>query len=304
MRGLGFRYVVGVICVALLGSGTLSGCGPSSEPPAEKMGPRSPEMGLRWLHSPENPKDECPSKQVINVELRDPDLQYEGSFNLVLKLKINNLGDPVEHSSTFVKTSETTGYFDLTVGETLPKQSVRSGSNELIAFVSEDWDRDTDGGVPLSDRSLVGSIYVSDCDEEQVMSSSAAPESAAETAAAEPDTETSAEPDNDVEQPVSDLKAEFHFGKTSGCPFMQAVDVAGVADTADVSLKLSIDGEPVKHTAEFITEGEYVKEASTDISIVAGDDFKTELEGEHLKVEVSDGVGSVTKEGKFTPDSS
>ena len=270
MRGLGFRYVVGVICVALLGSGTLSGCR-ASEPPAA-TGLRSPEMGLTWLHSPENPKGECPSKQVINAEVIDPDLQYEGSFNLVLKLKINNLGDPVEHSSTFVKTSETTGYFDLTVGETLPRQSVRSGSNELIAYVSEDWDRDTDDGVPLSDRSLKGGIYVSDCDEEQ---------------------------------PVSDLKAKFHFGKTSGCPFIQAVDVAGVADNAHVSLKLSIDGDPVKHTAEFITEGEYVEEGFDGyFDLVAGDDFDATLEGEHtLKVEVSDGVGSVTIEGKFTADS-
>lgn len=288
MRGLGFRYFVGVMCVALLGSGTLSGCGASDSP---ERGRRSPEMGLRWLHSPENPKGECPSKQVINVELRDPDLQYEGSFNLVLELKINNLGDPVEHSSTFVKTSETTGFFDLTVGETLPRQSVRSGSNELIAYVSEVWDKTTDDGVPLMDRSLVGGIYVSDCDQEQVMSSSAAPE-----------------PDSDVEQPVSDLKAVFHFANsadTFGCPFMQVVDVAGVADNADVSLKFSIDGTPVEHTAEFTTEDEYVQEGFDGyFDLVAGDNFDATLEGEHtLKVEVSDGVGSVTIEGKFTADS-
>ena len=284
MRGLGFRYVVGVICVALLGSGTLSGCGASNYP--------APEMDLGWLHSPENPKGECPSKQVINVEVNDPDRQYEGPLNLELRLYINDeeTQDPVEHSSTFVKTSRTTGYFDLTVGETLPRQSVRSGSNRLHAYVSEDWDRDTDDWSPLSERNLLGGIYVSDCVQEQVMSSSAAPEPAPE-------------PDN--QQPVSDLKAEFHFGKTSGCPFMQAVDVAGVSDNADVSLKLSIDGEAVKHTAEFITEGEYVKEGFDGyFDLVAGDDFKTELEGEHtLKVEVSDGVGSVTIEGKFTADS-
>ena len=266
MRGLGFRYVVGVICVALLGSGALSGCGASNYP--------APEMDLGWLHSPENPKGECPSKQVINVEVNDPDRQYEGPLNLELRLYINDeeTQDPVEHSSTFVKTSRTTGYFDLTVGETLPRQSVRSGSNRLHAYVSEVRDRETDFWTSLDNSDLLGGIYVSDCDEEQ---------------------------------PVSDLKAEFHFGKTSGCPFMQAVDVAGVSDNADVSLKLSIDGEPVKHTAEFITEGEYVKEGFDGyFDLVAGDDFKTELEGEHtLKVEVTDGVGSVTIEGKFTADS-
>jgi len=113
------------------------------------------------------------------------------------------------------------------------------------------------------------------------------------------------DPVNDVEQPVSDLKAEFHFSNTFGCPFMQVVDVAGAADNADVSLKLSIDGTPVEHSAEFITEGEYVEEGFDGyFDLVAGDDFKTELEGEHtLQVEVSDGVGSVTIEGKFTADS-
>lgn len=266
MRGLGFRSVVGVMCVALLGSGTLSGCGKEEIRPAE--------MSLSWLHVPENPKGECPSKQVINVEVNDLDFQYKGPLNLVLRLYINDeeIQDPVEHSSTFVKTSGTTGYFDLTVGETLPRQSVRSGSNTLHAYVSEVFDRDTDDWEPLSGRDLIGTIYVSDCDEEQ---------------------------------PVSNLKAEFHFGQTSGCPFIQVVDVAGAADNADVSLKLSIDGEPVKHTAEFITEGEYVKEGFDGyFDLVAGDDFKTELEGElTLKVEVSDGVGSAAIEGKFTADS-
>ena len=108
----------------------------------------------------------------------------------------------------------------------------------------------------------------------------------------------------DVEQPVSDLKAEFHFGQTSGCPFMQAVDIADVAENADVSLNLSIDGTPVEHTSEFITEGEYVKEGFDGyFDLVAGDDFDAALEGEHtLQVEVTDGVGSVTIEGKFTAD--
>lgn len=285
MRGLGFRSVVGVMCVALLGSGTLSGCGKEEIRPAE--------MSLRWLHLPENPKGECPSKQVINVEVNDLDSQYEGPLNLVLRLYINDVEtqDPVEHSSTFVKTSRTTGYFDLTVGETLPRQFVRSGSNRLDAYVSEVFDRDTDDWEPLSDQSLIGGIYVSDCEEEQVMSSSAAPE-----------------PDNNVEQPVSDLKAEFHFANsadTFGCPFMQVVDVAGVADNADVSLKLSIDGTPVDNSAEFITEGEYVEEGFDGyFDLVAGDDFDATLEGEHtLQVEVTDGVGSVVIEGKFTADS-
>ena len=266
MRGLGFRYVVGVICVALLGSGALSGCGASNYP--------APEMDLGWLHSPENPKGECPSKQVINVEVNDPDRQYEGPLNLELRRYINDeeTQDPVEHSSTFVKTSRTTGYFDLTVGETLPRQSVRSGSNGLHAVVSEVWDRNTDDWEPLERRILLGSIYVSDCDEEQ---------------------------------PVSDLKAEFHFGETSGCPFMQLVDVAGAADNADLSLKLSIDGNPVDNTAEFITETMNVKEGFDGYFVLeAGDEFDATLGGEHtLKVEVSDGVGSVTIEGKFTADS-
>ena len=283
MGGRNFRSFLGFLCVAFLCSGFLGFC---------EEGERSAEMKLSWLHSPENPKGECPSKQVINVEVKELDLQYKGPLNLELRLYINDeeTQDPVEHSSTFVKTSRTTGYFDLTVGETLPRQSVRSGSNRLHAYVSEVFDRDTDDWEPLSERNLLGGIYVSDCVQEQVMSSSAAPEPAPE-------------PDN--QQPVSDLKAEFHFGKTSGCPFMQAVDVAGVADSADVSLTFSLDGNPVEHTAEFITEGEYVKEGFDGyFDLVAGDDFKTELEGEHtLKVEVSDGVGSVTIEGKFTADS-
>ncbi len=116
------------------------------------------------------------------------------------------------------------------------------------------------------------------------------------------------EPAPDNQQPVSDLKAEFHFANsadTFGCPFMQVVDVAGVADNADVSLKFSIDGTPVEHTAEFTTEDEYVQEGFDGyFDLVAGDNFDATLEGEHtLKVEVSDGVGSVTIEGKFTADS-
>ena len=267
MRGLGFRYVVGVICLALLGSGTLSGCWASKSK-------SSAEMRLTLLHSPENPKGECPSKQVIEVEVLEDSEKYEGPLNLVLTLHINDVEtqDPVEHSSRFVKTSRTAGYFDLTVGKTLPRQFVRSGSNTLHAYVSEVWDRTTDDWLPLTEQSLLGGIYVSDCDEEQ---------------------------------PVSNLKAEFHFGQTSGCPFIQVVDVAGAADNADVSLKLSIDGTSVDNTAEFITEGEYVEEGFDGyFDLVEGDDFKTELEGEHtLKVEVSDGVGSVEIEGKFTADS-
>ncbi len=85
---------------------------------------------------------------------------------------------------------------------------------------------------------------------------------------------------------------------------MQVVDVAGVADNTDVSLEFSIDGTPVDNTAEFITEGDYVEEGFDGyFDLVAGDDFDATLEGEHtLKVEVSDGVGSVEIEGKFTAD--
>ena len=282
MTGRNFRSVVGFLCVAFLCSGFLGFCEDES----------SAEMRLSWLYSPENPKGECPSKQVIEVEVDYPE-KYEGPLNLVLRLFINDeqTEDPVAHSSTFVKTSRTTGYFDLTVGKTLPRQSVRSGSNRLHAYVREVSDK-TDFWKPLKEVNRLGSIYVSDCDQEQVMSSSAAPEPAPE-------------PDSDVEQPVSNLKAEFHFGQTSGCPFMQAVDVAGVADNADVSLKFFIDGTPVEHTSKFVAEGEYVEEGFDGyFDLVAGDDFKTELEGEHtLEVEVSDGVGSVEIEGKFTADS-
>ena len=278
MRGLGFRSVVGVLCVALLGSGTLSGCWDEEF---------DPEMSARFTAKKGNPIDECPSKQVIEVEVLQPqrgEKTYEGPLNLVLKLDIND--EPVVHSSTFVKTSSTTGFFDLTVGKTLPRQIVRSGSNKLEAHVYEVFDQKTDNWTPLSDVVLTGVLNVSDCDEHPDVSSSAAPE-----------------PDN--QQPVSNLKAEFHFGQTSGCPFMQAVDVAGVADNADVSLKFSIDGTPVEHTAGFITEDEYVKEGFDGyFDLVAGDNFDATLEGEHtLKVEVSDGVGSVTIEGKFTADS-
>ena len=288
-----------VSCVAFLCSGTLSGCGSEEDD--------SPEMRTTWLHLPENPKGECPSKQVIEVEVLEYSEKYEGPLNLVLRLYINDeeTQDPVAHSSTFVKTTRTTGYFDLTVGKTLPRQLVRSGSNRLDAYVSEVVDRTTDDWERLSDQSLLGGIYVSDCDEEPEMSSSAAPMPDSETPATAPDTETSAEPGPDGQQPVSDLKAEFHFSNTFGCPFMQVVDVAGVADNADVLLKLSVDGTSVKHKAEFITEGEYVEEGFDGyFDLIAGEDFDAALEGEHsLQVEVSDGVGSVTIEGKFTADS-
>ena len=113
------------------------------------------------------------------------------------------------------------------------------------------------------------------------------------------------EPDGGVEQSVSDLKAEFHFSNTFGCPFMQVVDVAGVADNADVSLKLSIEGTSVDNTAEFITDGEYVEEGLDGyFNLVEGYEFDAALEGEHtLQVEVSHDVGSVTIEGKFTANS-
>ena len=65
---------------------------------------------------------------------------------------------------------------------------------------------------------------------------------------------------------------------------MQVVDVAGVADNADVSLKFSIDGTPVEHTAEFTTEDEYVKEGFDGyFDLVAGDNFDATLEGEHME---------------------
>jgi len=205
----------------------------------------------------------------------------------------------VDHSSEYVKTDSTSGYFELTVGDTLPSDVVRSGSNVLRAIVFE-------SSSEVAENALSsGSIFVSDCDEEPEMSSSAAPEPDSETPATEPDTETSAEPGPDGQQPVSDLKAKFHFSNTFGCPFMQVVDVAGVADNADVLLKLSVDGTSVKHKAEFITEGEYVEEGFDGyFDLIAGEDFDAALEGEHsLQVEVSDGVGSVTIEGKFTADS-
>ena len=92
--------------------------------------------------------------------------------------------------------------------------------------------------------------------------------------------------------------AEDQHADTFGCPFMQVVDVAGVADNADVLLKLSIDGSSVDNTAEFIVEG-----FDGYFDLVAGDEIDAPLEGEHtLQIEVSDGVGSVTIEGKFTAD--
>ena len=243
-------------------------------------------MKSQWRFSEGSSENIC--QQFIDVRLeRDISNQFT-SIDLELKIWVDSptRSIAVDHSSEYVKTDSTSGYFELTVGDTLPSDVVRSGSNVLRAIVFESSSEVAENALPR------GSIFVSDCDEEPEMSSSAAPEPAPE-------------PDNDVEQPVSDLKAVFHFGQTSGCPFMQAVDVAGVADNADVSLKLSIDGTPVEHTAEFITEGDYVQEGFDGyFDLVEGDDFNATLEGEHtLQVEVSDGVGSVTIEGEFTADS-
>lgn len=221
-----------------------------------------------------------PCVQQLNVDVEDED--DVDDLDLALQLYVNGLDEEVDHSSEFVKRSKTSGYFDLIVGDTLPSDVMKDGWNTLFAFVSY---VKTSGEM---ENGLDGQLWVSDCVEEPVMSAAPAPE-----------------PDN--QQPVSDLKAEFHFANsadTFGCPFMQVVDVAGVAENADVSLKLSIDGTPVEHTAEFISEGDYVQEGFDGyFDLVAGDNFNATLEGEHtLQVEVSDGVGSVEIEGKFTAD--
>jgi len=276
MRGLKVRSRVGLAFMALLLTGCADGC-------SEDI------MTSQWRFSEGSSENIC--QQFIDVRLeRDISNQFV-SIDLELKIWVDSPTRfiAVDHSSEYVKTDSTSGYFELTVGDTLPSDVVRSGSNVLRAIVFESSEDVAENALPR------GSIFVGDCDEEPEMSSSAAPEPAPE-------------PDSDVEQRVSDLKAVFHFANsadTFGCPFMQVVDVAGVADNADVSLKLSIDGTPVEHTAEFITEGEYVEEGFDGyFDLVAGDDFNAALEGEHtLKVEVSDGVGSVTIEGKFTADS-
>jgi len=275
MRRLKVRSRVGLAFMALLLSACGDGC---DEDPYPRL-----DFEVTAMRA-----NSCVQK--LNVELED---RGEVDLDLALTLYINGNFDKVDHSSEFVETSKTSGYFDLTVGDTVPSDAVNGGLNRLYAIVYSVKTPSKTIGKPEE-----GYVYVSDCVEEHVMSSSAAPE---------PDS-AAPEPDSDVEQPVSDLKAEFHFAKsadTFGCPFMQVVDVAGVADNADVSLKFSIDGTPVEHTAEFITEDEYVVEGFDGyFDLVAGDDFKTELEGEHtLQVEVSDGVGSVTIEGKFTADS-
>jgi hypothetical protein len=276
MRGLKVRSRIGLAFMALLLTGCADGC-------SEDI------MTSQWRFSEGSSENIC--QQFIDVRLeRDISNQFV-SIDLELKIWVDSptKSIAVDHSSEYVKTDSTSGYFELTVGDTLPSDVVRSGSNVLRAIVFESSSDFAENVLPR------GSIFVSDCDEEPEMSSSAASEPAPE-------------PDSDVEQPVSDLKAVFHFANsadTFGCPFMQVVDVAGAADNADVSLKLSIDGTPVEHTAEFITEGEYVQEGFDGyFDLVAGDDFNATLEGQHtLQVEVSDGVGSVTIEGKFTADS-
>ena len=276
MRGIKFRSVVGVLCVAMLGSGLLSGCIPD------------PEIRAVWRGS-ENSKDQCPPQVIIAAGVWEADENHAGTTgDLGLRLYVNDRERTreVEHSSEFIKERRLSGRFELIVGDTLPKHLLHSGFNRLDAVIYEKEESIIYDRPPLKEKVLSGEIFVGDCDEEQLAPSSAAPE-----------------PDN--QQPVSDLKAEFHFSNTFGCPFMQVVDVAGVADNPDVSLKFSIDGTSVEHTAEFITEGEYVEEGFDGyFDLVAGDDFDATLEGEHtLKVEVSDGVGSVTIEGKFTADS-
>ena len=265
------RSRVGLAFMALL----LSGCADACEEPYPRL-----DFAITAGHS-----NRCLQKLVVELEDKD-----EVDLDLALRLYVNGLFDEVDHSSEFVKTSKTSGYFDLIVGETLPSDVFKDGFNNLIAEIYYVKTPDKTEGTLLN-----GPLYVSGCVKEPGVSSSAAPEPAPE-------------PDSDVEQPVSDLKAVFHFANsadTFGCPFMQVVDVAGVADNADVSLKFSIDGTPVEHTAEFTTEDEYVQEGFDGyFDLVAGDNFDATLEGEHtLEVEVSDGVGSVTIEGKFTADS-
>ncbi len=280
MGGRNFRSVVGFLCVAILGSGLLSGCIPD------------PEITAVWRKS-ENSKDQCPPQVIIAAGVWEADENHAGTWGyLGLRLYVNDRERTreVEHSSEFIKERRLSGRFELIAGDTLPKHLLHSGFNRLDAVIYEKKESIIYGDrPPLKEKVLSGEIFVGDCDEEQLAPPSVAPE-----------------PDN--QQPVSDLKAEFHFANsadTFGCPFMQVVDVAGAADNADVSLKLSIDGNPVEHTAEFITEGEYVEEGFDGyFDLVAGDDFNATLEGQHtLQVEVSDGVGSVTIEGKFTADS-
>ena len=258
MGGRNFRSFVVFLCVALFGSAACE--------------PEPVQVSLEWGPEHEQKEGKCPSEQILYVTeiLWDDSPLSLRSVTLTLRLWIKNeqgQWSEVQHSSTLAGSPDDyMGSFTLTVGETLPRDSLRDGLNVLTAAVTNQEDQS------INSPDGQGMIYVSDCDEEQ---------------------------------PVSDLKAEFHFGKTSGCPFMQVVDVAGVADNADVSLKLSIDGTSVDNTAEFITEGEYVEEGFDGyFDLVAGDDFDAALEGEHtLKVEVSDGVGSVEIEGKFTADS-
>ena len=278
MRSLKVRSRVGLAFMALL----LSGCADACEEEVDWL-------SLEWGMSA-GPSNSCEQKLLVEFGDEDgPDLDF------ALRIDVNETFDDVDHSSEFVTTSETTGHFDLIVGDTLPSDvfvesdAFEDRMHSLTARISFAKTPDK------TEKIIVGEIWVSDCDQEQVMSSSAAPEPAPE-------------PDSDVEQPVSDLKAVFHFANsadTFGCPFMQVVDVAGVADNADVSLKFSIDGTPVEHTAEFTTEDEYVQEGFDGyFDLVAGDNFDATLEGDHtLRVEVSDGVGSVTIEGKFTADS-
>ncbi len=278
MRRLKVRSRVGLVVMALLLSGCTDSC----------FGLGSSQVLFpEWRFAEGSPENIC--QQFIDITVKDgyllPDFKIELALDVYNSTFFKRIDPPIK----YVKTGPNNGYFEVTVGDTLPSDAVPNGFYRMRAEIFETYQR----SITWIDD---GPIQVSDCDKEPDISSSAAPETNAAT---------SEEPSTDDQQPVSNLKAEFHRSNTLGCPFVQAVDVAGVVDDVNVRLKLSIDGAPVDNTAEFITEGEYVEEGFDGyFDLVAGDDFDATLEGQHVfEVEVSDGTSAVTIEGTFTADS-
>ena len=148
-------------------------------------------MTSQWRFSEGSSENIC--QQFIDVRLeRDISNQFV-SIDLELKIWVDSptRSIAVDHSSEYVKTDSTSGYFELTVGDTLPSDVVRSGSNVLRRLSLNHHRR-------LLRTPFTVAPILSVTRRGPEMSSSAAPEPAPE-------------PDSDVEQPVSNLKAVFHF---------------------------------------------------------------------------------------------
>ena len=137
MRGLKVRSRIGLAFMALL----LSACGDGC---SEDI------MTSQWRFSEGSSENIC--QQFIDVRLeRDISNQFV-SIDLELKIWVDSptRSIAVDHSSEYVKTDSTSGYFELTVGIPSLSDVVRSGSNVLRAIVFESSSEVAENALPVA----------------------------------------------------------------------------------------------------------------------------------------------------------